>query len=201
MIFVNNWQVLLVSYNTNVKRTENTIDTEENNMTDLQYPIGQFQLPKEVTSQQVKEWIDDIRLLPMQLAEALNGASEQALAKTYRENAWTVKQLVHHIADSHMNSYIRFKLALTEDVPTIKPYNEAEWAQLPDSDMPVATSYNLIENLHERWVYLLSSLKDEQLQRAFNHPDSGLTTLKQAIGLYAWHGKHHLAHIQIALKK
>lgn len=170
-------------------------------MTDLQYPIGQFQLPKEVTLQHLKEWIDDIRLLPKQLAEALSGASEQALAKTYRENGWTVKQLVHHIADSHMNSYIRFKLALTEDIPTIKPYNEAEWAQLLDSEMPVATSYNLIENLHERWVYLLSSLKDEQLQRAFNHPDSGLTTLKQAIGLYAWHGKHHLAHIQIALKK
>ncbi|MFA1739620.1 YfiT family bacillithiol transferase [Lysinibacillus fusiformis] len=168
-------------------------------MTDLRYPIGQCQYPVEVTSQQVKEWIEHIRLLPKQLEEALSGASEQALAKTYRENGWTVAQLVHHIADSHMNSYIRFKLALTENVPTIKPYNEAEWAQLPDSEMPVATSLNLIESLHERWVYLLSSLKNEQLQRAFNHPDSGLTTLEQAIGLYAWHGKHHLAHIQIAL--
>ncbi|WP_396121587.1 DinB family protein, partial [Bacillus cereus] len=89
------------------------------------------------------------------------GASEHALAKSYRENDWTVTQLVHHIADSHMNSYIRFKLALTEDVPTIKPYNEAEWAQLPDSEMLVATSFNLIENLHERWVYLLTSLTEE----------------------------------------
>ena len=170
-------------------------------MTDLRYPIGQFQFPEVVTAQQVKEWIEDIRLLPRQLAEELSGASEQALAKTYRENGWTVTQLVHHIADSHMNSYIRFKLALTEDVPTIKPYNEAEWAQLPDSELPVATSYKLIASLHERWVYLLKSLTEEQLQRAFNHPDSGLTTLGQAIGLYAWHGKHHLAHIQNALAK
>lgn len=170
-------------------------------MTDLRYPIGQFHFQKEVNSQQVLAWIDEIRLLPIQLAEALNGVSEQDLAKSYRENGWTVTQLVHHIADSHMNSYIRFKLALTEDTPTIKPYNEAEWAQLPDSEMPVATSYNLIEGLHERWVYLLTSLSHEQLQRAFNHPDSGLTTLEHAIGLYAWHGKHHLAHIQNALMK
>ncbi|AVK86511.1 putative metal-dependent hydrolase [Lysinibacillus sp. B2A1] len=170
-------------------------------MTDLRYPIGQFHFPEAVTAQQVKDWIEDIRLLPRQLAEELSGASEQALAKTYRENGWTVTQLVHHIADSHMNSYIRFKLALTENVPTIKPYNEAEWAQLPDSELPVATSYKLIESLHERWVYLLSSLTKEQLQRAFNHPDSGLLTLEKAIALYAWHGKHHLAHIQNALAK
>lgn len=170
-------------------------------MTDLRYPIGQLQFPEVVTALQVKEWIGDIRLLPRQLAAELSGASEQALAKTYREHGWTVTQLVHHIADSHMNSYIRFKLALTENVPTIKPYNEAEWAQLPDSELPVATSYKLIESLHERWVYLLSSLTKEQLQRAFNHPDSGLLTLEKAIALYAWHGKHHLAHIQNALAK
>ncbi|HAU32972.1 MAG TPA: metal-dependent hydrolase, partial [Lysinibacillus sp.] len=96
---------------------------------------------------------------------------------------------------------IRFKLGLTEDEPTIKPYNEAEWALLPDSEMPIATSLKLIECLHGRWVYLLTSLTDEQLQRAFNHPDSGLTILEQAIGLYAWHGKHHLAHIRNALTK
>lgn len=174
---------------------------EASAMIDLRYPIGQFQLPEEVTSQQVQKWIEDIRLLPRQLAEALSGASEQALAKSYREHGWTVTQLVHHIADSHMNSYIRFKLALTEDVPTIKPYNEAEWAQLPDSEMAVATSFKLIESLHERWVYLLTSLTEEQLQRAFQHPDSGLTTLEHAIGLYAWHGKHHLAHIQNALAR
>ncbi|PIJ98684.1 metal-dependent hydrolase [Lysinibacillus sphaericus] len=168
-------------------------------MIDLRYPIGEFQCPKEVTSQQVKEWMGDIYLLPKQLKEVLSEASEQALAKSYRENGWTVRQLVHHIADSHMNSYTRFKLALTEDVPMIKPYNEAEWAMLPDSEMPIATSLTLIESLHERWVYLLTNLTDEQLQRAYNHPDSGLTTLEQAVGLYAWHGKHHLAHIQHAL--
>jgi len=172
---------------------------EESNLIDLRYPIGEFQCPKEVTSQQVKEWMGDIYLLPKQLKEVLSEASEQALAKSYCENGWTVRQLVHHIADSHMNSYTRFKLALTEDVPMIKPYNEAEWAMLPDSEMPIATSLTLIESLHERWVYLLTNLTDEQLQRAYNHPDSGLTTLEQAVGLYAWHGKHHLAHIQHAL--
>ncbi|MFJ5767485.1 YfiT family bacillithiol transferase [Lysinibacillus sp. NPDC093210] len=170
-------------------------------MNDLRYPIGQFQFPEVVTAQQVQKWIDDIRLLPRQLAEALSGASEQSLAKSYRENGWTVTQLVHHLADSHMNSVIRFKLALTEDTPTIKPYNEEDWAVLPDSDMPVATSYKLLESLHERWVYLLTSLKDEQLQRAFQHPDNGLMTLEKALALYAWHGKHHLAHIQNALAK
>ncbi|MEY9976908.1 YfiT family bacillithiol transferase [Lysinibacillus sp. RC79] len=170
-------------------------------MTDLRYPIGQFQFPEVVTAQQVKEWIADIRLLPKQLADALNGANEQALTKSYRENGWTVTELVHHIADSHMNSYIRFKLALTEDIPTIKPYNEEDWAKLPDSEMPASTSYKMIESLHERWVYLLTSLTEEQLQRAFNHPDSGLMTLKKAVALYAWHGKHHLAHIKNALAK
>ncbi len=100
-----------------------------------------------------------------------------------------------------MNSYIRFKLALTEDIPTIKPYDEVEWAQLPDSEMPVSASYKMIESLHERWVYLLRSLTAEQLQRAFNHPHSGLMTLEKTVALYAWHGKHHLAHIQIALAK
>ncbi len=170
-------------------------------MTDLRYPIGQFRFPEVVTAQQVKEWIEDIRLLPRQLAEALSGVSEHSLAKSYRENGWTVTQLIHHIADSHMNSYIRFKLALTEDVPTIKPYNEEEWAKLSDSEMPISTSYQMIESLHERWVYLLTSLTEVQLQRAFNHPDSGLMTLEKALALYAWHGKHHLAHIQYALAK
>ncbi|MET4563368.1 YfiT family bacillithiol transferase [Lysinibacillus parviboronicapiens] len=168
-------------------------------MNDLRYPIGIFQFPEVITAQQVRVWIEDIRLLPRQLAEALSGASEQSLAKSYREKGWTVSQLVHHIADSHMNSYIRFKLALTEDTPTIKPYNEEHWAQLPDCEMPVATSYKMVESLHERWVYLLTSLTEEQLQRAFNHPDSGLMTLEKATALYAWHGKHHLAHIHIAL--
>lgn len=170
-------------------------------MNDLRYPIGQFRFPEVVTAQHVQKWIDDVRLLPRQLAEALSGASEQSLAKSYRENGWTVTQLVHHLADSHMNSFIRFKLALTEDTPTIKPYNEEHWAMLPDSDMPVATSYKLLESLHERWVYLLTSLTDEQLQSAFHHPDNGFMTLEKALALYAWHGKHHLAHIHNTLAK
>lgn len=165
------------------------------------YPIGQFQCPEEILEEHVTGWIEDIRLLPRQLAEALSGADEQSLGKCYRENSWTVSQLVHHIADSHMNSYIRFKLALTEEEPTIKPYNEVEWAKLPDSEMPIEVSYKMIESLHERWVYLLTSLTAEQLQRAFKHPDTGLVTLDRVIGLYAWHGKHHLAHIQNAFAK
>ena len=169
-------------------------------MNDLQYPIGQFQCPTVISMQHVVEWMEDIRLLPRQLAEALSGVSE-LLAKTYRENGWSVIQLVHHIADSHMNSYIRFKLALTEVEPTIKPYHEAEWTQLADSEMPIAVSCKMIESLHERWVYLLKSLTAEQLQRAFLHPDTGRVTLECAVGLYAWHGKHHLAHIQNALAK
>lgn len=168
-------------------------------MRDERYPIGQFQVPGEISEKHVTGWIEDIRLLPRQLAETLSGVSEQSLGKTYRENSWTVSQLVHHIADSHMNSYIRFKLALTEEEPTIKPYNEAEWAKLPDSEMPIAVSYKMIESLHERWVYLLTSLTAEQLQRGFKHPDMGLVSLDHAVGLYAWHGKHHLAHIQNAL--
>lgn len=168
-------------------------------MRDERYPIGQFQCPQEILKEHVAGWIEDIHLLPRQLAEVLSDVNEQSLEKTYRENSWTVAQLVHHIADSHMNSYIRFKLALTEEEPTIKPYIEAEWAKLPDSEMPIDVSYKMIESLHMRWVYLLTSLTAEQLQRAFKHPDTGLITLEHAVGLYAWHGKHHLAHIQNAL--
>ena len=170
-------------------------------MRDERYPIGKFQCPEEILEKHVTGWIEDIRLLPRQLEEVLSGISEQSLGKTYRENSWTVSQLVHHIADSHMNSYIRFKLALTEDEPTIKPYNEVEWAKLLDSEKPIVASLKIIEGLHEGWVYLLKGLTSEQLQRAFKHPDTGLVSLERAVGLYAWHGKHHLAHIQNALVK
>lgn len=168
-------------------------------MKDERYPIGQFQCPKDILEKHVTSWIEDIRLFPRQLAEVLSGMSDESLGKTYRENGWTVSQIMHHIADSHMNSYIRFKLALTEEEPTIKPYNEVEWAELPDSEMPISVSYKIIESLHERWSYLLKRLTAEQLQRAFKHPDTGLITLEHAVGQYAWHGKHHLAHIQNAL--
>ncbi|GLC89519.1 YfiT family bacillithiol transferase [Lysinibacillus piscis] len=168
-------------------------------MKDARYPIGPFEFSEVVGKDQVDGWIEEIRLFPSKLASTLSGASEQALEKTYREGGWTVKQLVHHLADSHMNSYIRFKLALTEDTPTIKPYDEAAWAKLPDSEMPITTSYKLIEYLHERWVYLLTSFTEEQWQATFNHPDAGIMTLEKALALYVWHGKHHLAHIQYAL--
>ena len=169
-------------------------------MTDERYPIGQFECDDVISKEQVAEWIEEIRVLPEQLKEVIKDLSDEELNRSYRENGWTVRQLVHHIADSHMNSYIRIKLALTEETPTIKPYEETEWAELPDYSLPISESLQLIESLYVRWVYLLQSLTEEQLKRAFLHPDSGITTVEKSIGIYAWHGKHHLAHIQNALK-
>lgn len=170
-------------------------------MVNERYPIGQFVCDEVISSEQVAEWIEEIRLLPAQLREAVTGLNEEDLNKTYRPNSWTIRQLVHHIADSHMNGYIRIKLALTEDGPTIKPFEESEWAKLPDYDLPISVSLQLIESLHERWSYLLQSLTNNQSKRFFNHPDSGTLSIEKSIGIYAWHGKHHLAHIRHALKQ
>jgi len=127
---------------------------------------------------------------------AVTGMSDEQLYTPYRTGGWNVRQVVHHVADSHMNSYIRFKLALTEDVPTIKPYDEAACAKLPDAAAPVEPSLKLIEALHDRWVVLLNSLTDDQWQRTFRHPDRpSLIRLDTNLGLYSWHSKHHLAHI------
>ncbi|MGG0655280.1 YfiT family bacillithiol transferase [Rummeliibacillus pycnus] len=169
-------------------------------MTDERYPIGQFECDDVISKEQVAEWVEEIRVLPEQLTEVVKDLSDEELNRSYRENGWTVRQLVHHIADSHMNSYIRIKLALTEETPTIKPYEETEWAELPDSSLPISVSLQLIESLYVRWIYLLQSLTEEQLKRAFLHPVSGITTVEKSIGIYAWHGKHHLVHIQNALK-
>ncbi|QED46052.1 YfiT family bacillithiol transferase [Cytobacillus dafuensis] len=168
-------------------------------MVNDRYPIGEFICEENISKDQVLKWMEEIRLLPSQLSEKVCHLSEEELSQPYRENGWTIRQVVHHIADSHTNGYIRFKLALTEDTPAIKPYNQDEWAKLPDSNMPISISLKIIDSLHERWTYLLQSLTDEQLKRAFHHPDSGLVTLAKSIGIYAWHGKHHLAHIRNAL--
>lgn len=169
-------------------------------MTDERYPIGQLECDDVITKEQIAEWIENIHELPVQLTEIVKDLSDEDFNRTYRENGWTVRQLVHHIADSHMNAYIRIKLALTEETPTIKPYEEAEWAELPDYQVPLSVSLQLIHSLHERWVYLLRCLTEEQLKRVFLHPESGITSIEKSIGIYAWHGKHHLAHIKSALK-
>lgn len=140
--------------------------------------------------------IDVIDRAPKAFRSVVDGWTDQQLDTPYREDGWTVRQLLHHVPESHMNSYIRFKLALTEAEPTIKPYDEAAWANLPDATTaPVEPSLRLLENLHERWVYVLRSLSPAQWQRTFNHPENGVMRLDVTAALYAWHCKHHLAHI------
>jgi len=164
-------------------------------MSDPRYPIGKW--PKEpFTPEHKKQWVDDVAAAPARLRAAVEGLSPQQLDTPYRDGGWTVRQVVHHVPESHMNAYIRFKLALTEDVPTIKPYMEDRWAQTGDvSKTPIEVSLALLENLHERWVILLRSLSDQDFARKFRHPELGELTLGLNLGLYAWHGKHHVAHI------
>lgn len=169
-------------------------------MVNERYPIGQFESDDVISKEQIAEWIEEIYLLPEQLREVVVDLNEEDFNRTYRPNSWTVRQLVHHIADSHLNGYLRIKLALTEEEPTIKPYEEADWAKLPDYSLPISISMQLIQSLHERWVYLLQNLNDEQLKKSFYHPVSGVMTVEKSIGIYAWHGKHHLAHIRNALQ-
>ncbi|MBM7584452.1 hypothetical protein JOC86_000989 [Bacillus pakistanensis] len=162
---------------------------------DLRYPIGKFEYEGEPTPEVLKRWIKEIEDTPFQLREAVKGLSDKQLDTAYRPEGWTVRQVVHHIADSHLNSYTRFKLALTETNPTIKLYEEGKWADLPDSQLPVDISLKLIEALHGRWVCLLRSLKPDELGKTFQHPESGKIKLSSNIGIYAWHGRHHIAHI------
>ncbi len=167
----------------------------------LKYPIGHFKSPEHIHPDIVKKWIKEIEGLPVQLNAAVKNLSKQQLDTPYRDGGWTVRQVVHHIADSHINSYIRLKLALTEEHPTIKPYDQKLWAELADYSLfPVKDSLKFIELLHKHWVILLKSLNEDQLNRTFFHPESGIIMIKKNIGLYAWHGRHHLAQIQ-ALKQ
>lgn len=166
------------------------------NLEALRYPIGRFVVPDVVSPGQVTAWIDDIERLPGTLQSAVRPLTPQQLETPYRPSGWCARQVVHHLADSHLNSVIRFKWALTEERPIIKPYFEDRWAELPDYlDAPITVSLRLLEVLHERWVYLLRSLDASQLQRELVHPDSGVIRLDVNVGVYAWHGHHHLAHI------
>jgi len=168
----------------------------EVNQEDQRYPIGRFRAPAASTVAVRAAQIETLRRLPERLREAVSGLNDLQLDTPYREGGWTVRQVVHHVADSHANSVIRFRLALTEDWPTIKPYDEAAWARLPDSrTLPVDTSLTFIEALHSRWAALLESLSEEDFQRGYKHPEMGPQTLWIALALYDWHGRHHTAHI------
>ncbi len=165
-------------------------------MADLSYPIGRFSFPQSSTAEQRQQWIRDIAAAPALLDAAVSGLNQAQLDTPYRPGGWTVRQVVHHVPESHMNSYIRFKLALTEDVPVIKPYDEALWAKLPDiATAPIGTSLSLLTALHQRWLALLEGMSDADFTRAFRHPELGIVRLDQNLALYAWHGKHHTAHI------
>jgi uncharacterized damage-inducible protein DinB len=165
--------------------------------TDLRYPIGKFHRHGELTEDLRHRYIEDIERLPGRLREAVKGLSQAQLDTPYRPGGWTVRQLVHHIADSHMNAYVRLKLALTEDAPLIKPYLEAKWAELHDSKtLPVDVSLNLLDSLHQRWVDVLRSMKPAEFSRTMRHPEwTEPMSLDDGLALYAWHGKHHVAHI------
>jgi hypothetical protein len=163
---------------------------------DLRYPVGKFAPPSAWDSGTVAEWRKRLAELPANLRAATTGLDNAQLDTPYRDGGWTVRQVVHHVADSHMNAFCRFKLALTEDAPTIKPYLEARWAELVDSSLPIASSLEILDGVHTRWLALIDSLTQEQWQRGFVHPEHGRTmTLWQAAALYAWHSRHHVAHI------
>lgn len=164
--------------------------------TDPRYPIGRFDRNINVSKEMLSNFIKTIEGLPAQLRKEVEDLTPQQLDTPYRDGGWTIRQVVHHIPDSHLNAYIRFKLALTEDNPQIKTYEEHLWAELPDTfNTPIEVSLQLLESIHTRWAILLRLLTDKQFERTFQHPDWGNITLSRTLALYAWHSKHHLAHI------
>lgn len=163
---------------------------------DLSYPIGKFDFAQTVSPSAIPGMISDVEELPGNLRAAANGLDTKQLDTPYRPGGWTVRQTIHHVADSHMNSFIRFRLALTETEPTIRPYDQTLWAELADArTAPVELSLQLLEGMHARWVALLKSLAKADFSRMFRHPEIGLVRLDTNLALYAWHGKHHTAHI------
>jgi len=165
-------------------------------MLDPRFPIGKFHYEGSLTEQQKQAFLNDIAETPAKLRSAVKGLNDSQLDTPYRPEGWSVRQVVHHVPDSHLNAYVRFKLALTEDQPTIKPYAEGPWAELADTKAtPVEVSLTLLDSLHDRWVRLLRSLTPEQWKRTFRHPEMGPMTLEKTLALYAWHGPHHVAHV------
>jgi hypothetical protein len=172
-------------------------------MTDdkLKYPNGKFAPPVSYTNDDLHHWINDIKTLPGKLRQRIMSLNDAQLDTPYRPGGWTLRQVVHHIADSHMNSLIRFKWALTEDQPTIKAYSQADWALLPDYRLPVEPSLKILEGVHQHLVALFESFTENEWSRSFKHPETGDTIpLKRNLALYAWHGKHHLAQITNTVK-
>lgn len=177
--------------------TVTTISDEQ-----LRFPVGRYQAPKLITAADRAAWISEIEELPRKLRHAISGLNDKQLDSPYRPGGWTVRQVVHHYPDSHLNSYTRFRLALTENSPTIKPYEEAAWAELIDAKTaPVEPSLALLEGLHARWSILLRSLSDEDYKRTFKHPEIGEISLDWTLGLYGWHCRHHVAHIANARER
>lgn len=179
-----------------MRYTTQSMETRNQPPQALRYPIGRYSPPSEITSEHRTVWIAELESLPDRLNDAVKGLSDDQLDTPYRPGGWTVRQIVHHFPDSHLNSYTRFRLALTEQSPTIKPYAEAAWAELPDAkSAPIEPSLLLTGALHKRWVMLLRLLSDGDFKRTFRHPEHGEITLDWTLGLYAWHCRHHIAHI------
>lgn len=165
-------------------------------MTDPRYPIGRFDPTAVPSSDAIQEAVTDIRALPERLKEALAALPEGALDTPYRPGGWTIRQLVHHVADSHLNAYARLRLTLTEDTPVIRAYDEKTWAELPDAKTgPVEVSIHLLEAIHRRWSMLLETLSEPDFARPLQHPEIGTLTAGQLTALYGWHSRHHVAHI------
>jgi|SRR6185437_181635 len=165
------------------------------NTNDPRFPIGRFAPPAAYTPAVRAESMETLRTAPERLRAAVSGLNDSQLDTPYREGGWTLRQVVHHLADSHTNAYIRVKLALTEDWPTIKPYNEAAWAKLADSRLPVEGSLATFEALHDHWLAIVKPLAEGDFAKGFVHPVHGRQTIDQALALYAWHARHHIAHI------
>jgi len=169
----------------------------ENNLENLKYPIGRFQRPESYTPQLLEQWIAVISTLPLWMDACIENLDAHQLHTAYREGGWTIQQVVHHLADSHMNAYVRIKLALTEDNPTIKPYSESAWAELPDTQsVPVNISVTLVHALHRRLVALLQRITPADWERTYHHPEHNRDVpLWEVVAMYAWHSRHHVAHI------
>lgn len=169
------------------------------NNEEQKYPIGRFQKPENITPERIEEWKADISSLPQRFKEAVTGMTNEQLDTPYREGGWTVRQVVNHCADSHMNALLRIKLALTEEKPTVTAYFEDRWAELEDSkSIPIEPALQMLQGIHGRWTVLLNSISPAQLERSYIHPAHGNEVLiKEVIALYAWHGNHHLAHVKM----